>query len=762
MRATAIARILALIAIVLASGGALGQPPVPQLAPPDRDDPIRMMREAEKYQNVCREFRATGAAALDPSLRKQFFQRAISGFCAYGEFILTGGTFKAAQNAAGTCATREILDNDQLSFIRNLGHVRSQPFFQIRLECVTVSGSTLMIFDVSGANVMLQGVVADAVVLRGVNASLGLSVQSSHLRQGLGLLQVSSGGPLQINNSELGAHPNWDASFVTAQVSVESVALRNATLHGAFQANYLVVKSNLAITAKTRIGGSLDLQGASIGNALAMDAAILGNVVRLNYLSADRIRISNKTRFEGDVFFDHSVINKELLIESGTEFIKQTVLTHARIHHMHIKNATFTEAMFLRHAIIETELRIEQQATFKRSLYAENLRANAVAIADSTVENNLSVDYGKIGSLEIENSRVAPPDCKGPNEGCNVSLFNADIGYVRTRNAKIRMIRAGNARMRILLISGPDSVVENLECGDCHIEQFALLAGQFTKGVGFIGAEIKGTLAFREGASHVVWGDDAWLNLSEARVDIIVADGCDLVLAKSGCKDRPTIADTFVPTVLTGARYRTILPGRGNVIERPMVTTKSLLDVQDTRVLKKFITSANESYNPQPYHQLATALSGAGKNREAIDVRIARIDAMLADPNARPNILMRFIWGLYYYVSHYGFRNLYAFLWFLGLLAVGSVVKLMSRPEAVKHILKKRQYGMLFGLWLNNCWFALDRAVPPLRLDPDAEDRYLQADNRLPRPIRHYFYFHRVAGMVLISFFAAGLAGLGH
>lgn len=619
-----------------------------------------------------------------------------------------------------------------------------------------------------GGYLLLRGIDVDQVTLRGVNVTGGLTIHSSNLRRGLGLVNVTSGGPLQVYHSDLGANPNWKASFATAQVSLESISLQNATLRGAFLASYLTVKSNLSLTAKTRIGGSLDLQGASIGNALVLDAAVLGDEVRLNHLNANRIRISNKTRFEGNVFLDHSVISMELLIEGGTRFVKQTVLSHARVHHLNIKKATFTESVFMRHTVIETELRVEDEATFESSLYAENLRASAVTFeTNSTIKNNLSVAYGRLGSLVIDNSRVAPPDCSGANANCSVSIFNADIGYVRVSNAKIRLLRAGNARMRILLISGTGNVVDNLECGDCHIEQFALLAGRFTQGVVFVGAEIKGTLAFREGTSHVIWGDDAWLNLSEARIDIIVADGCDLVLAKSECKGRPTVTNEFVPTVLTGARYRTILPGRGNIAERPEVkvtakSAKSLLDVQDTRVLKNFITSANPAYNPQPYEQLANALSVSGKNNEATDVRIARIDAMLADPNARPNVLMRIVWYAYYYISHYGFRNLYAFLWFLGLLAVGSVVKLLSRRSTVLRLFKERQFGTLFGLWLNNCWFSLDRAVPPLHLDPEAEDRYLQADKRLPRPVRHYFYFHRVAGTVLISFFAAGLAGLGH
>lgn len=120
MCATAVARALVLIAVVLASGGAQGQPPTPQLTPPGRDDPTRVMREAEKYQNVCHNLRTKGSAALDPSLQKPFFREAISGFCAYGEFILSGGTFKPAENAAGSCTERETLNDQQLLFIRNL------------------------------------------------------------------------------------------------------------------------------------------------------------------------------------------------------------------------------------------------------------------------------------------------------------------------------------------------------------------------------------------------------------------------------------------------------------------------------------------------------------------------------------------------------------------------------------------------------------------------------------------------------------------
>jgi hypothetical protein len=190
--------------------------------------------------------------------------------------------------------------------------------------------------------------------------------------------------------------------------------------------------------------------------------------------------------------------------------------------------------------------------------------------------------------------------------------------------------------------------------------------------------------------------------------------------------------------------------------------TMPLLDLPSAHLIRILRSAASEQYSPQPYEQLAGALSAMGKSHEAVDVRVARINQRLADPESQPNILVRGGYFIYYYISHYGFKNWQAFLYFVGLILVGSGVKLLDQWLTVKRLHRQRDYDALFGLWLYSVWFSLDRAVPPLHLDPQARDRHLDVDRQLQANVRHWFYFHRVTGTILISIFAAGLAGVGH
>ena len=187
-----------------------------------------------------------------------------------------------------------------------------------------------------------------------------------------------------------------------------------------------------------------------------------------------------------------------------------------------------------------------------------------------------------------------------------------------------------------------------------------------------------------------------------------------------------------------------------------------LLDLPSARLIQLLRSAGSGQYNPQPYEQLASVLSTMGRNNEAVDVRVARINERLADPGSRPNVLVRFSYFVYYYISHYGFRSWQAFLYFVGLILVGSGIKLLDQWLTVKRLYRQRDYDTIFGLWVYSVWFSLDRAVPPLHLDPQARDRHMDADRNLQANARHWFYCHRVIGTILISIFAAGLAGVGH
>jgi hypothetical protein len=762
--------------------------------PPDIGEPPQHIRNADQIKRACEDMRTTRRTpAFEASER--FFLEAVERFCALGELVITG-TYDRGQ-----CQTRERLSATHLRFIKSLQQVRPQGVRQIALNCVTIS-ELLRIDDLDASIIQFRDMEAEDVLFVQVRLSAGLIVSNSKLKNGFGLLNVTINGPTQIrSNTEISNNSRWGFAFGAEGSSIHSISVDESKILGNFRVNKLAIKEDLSFTSKSVVEGNLNAQNAVIGGTLNINNSEIKGNVDLTALSADRITataakfaknvalplariekatlLEEATTIEGDFVARGAKLGSGLLIIGGTKIKGATGLDYTTADLIRMLNATFEKIGSLNHSIVSKEVLIGGNSTFNDSLYVERLHANSLKIDDATIRGTLNASYARLGSLEMANATIAAPDCKDLT--CRISLFNADIDYVRARDLVSRALEGGNARMRTMLLSGK-TTFGRFQCGDCLVEQYALVAARFTGPAILAGAEIKGTLAFREGDKNVSWGEKAELNLAELRVDTIAANACDLVLEQPApaagkepikCVDQPTISHRFVPTTLTGARYRSIVPGRSGLFElpanpkeRPRVAsaweTMPLLDLPSASLIQFLRSAGSEQYNPQPYEQFSGALSAMGKNNEAIDVRVARINERLADPGSRPNVLVRFSYFVYYYISHYGFRSWQAFLYFVGLILVGSGIKLLDQWLTVKRLYRQRDYDTIFGLWIYSVWFSLDRAVPPLHLDPQARDRHMDADRNLQANARHWFYCHRVIGTILISIFAAGLAGVGH
>ena len=247
-------------------------------------------------------------------------------------------------------------------------------------------------------------------------------------------------------------------------------------IEGDLNAENAVIGGSLK-TNKSTIKGGFFARGARFGGGLLiMDETTIKGTATLDYLTTDRIHISNST-FEKTVWLDHSTVTKEALIEG--------------------------------------------KSTFNDVLDIEGLQASSLKINNVTIKRSLDASYAKLGSLDLANATIAEPQCQ--NATCRISLFNAHIDYFRVRDVISRSLEGGNARMRVMLLTGRTSF-EYFQCGDCLIEQYALVAARFTGPAIFAGAEIKGTLSFREDDSRVTWGENASLSLSELRADTFAAN----------------------------------------------------------------------------------------------------------------------------------------------------------------------------------------------------------------------------------------------
>ena len=391
--------------------------------------------------------------------------------------------------------------------------------------------------------------------------------------------------------------------------------------------------------------------------------------------------------------------------------------------------------------------------------------------------------------MNIHNSHF---EAGGKSLDCLIDLSNANIGYLQISDTNISgTFKANSGRFKTFNVVGDKTTIEELLCHDCAVEQSMLLAGRFTARVQLTGAEVKGTLAFSEYSttarknpdgvvelvstnSHARWASGAKLDLSEFRTDAIAANALDLVIETDGDKlrdekapaaghscERRDMEPKFVPTTLTGARYRTIVPGRSfaaneNLKEQRQHSSDAcfagaLLELEPHDLVRLVRSAHTISYDPRPYEELAAALTRAGKTHEAVEVRIASGNKRT---ETEKNPLMKGWRWIYYYVSSYGHENWWALVWFVGLIGVGTFahVRASHRTAAEPHQLEAFGLRILYSMW-----FAIDRAVPPLHLYP-----HLGEEGNFRWPYRHYFYLHRVVGTVLVTVFAYGIIGFAH
>jgi hypothetical protein len=144
-----------------------------------------------------------------------------------------------------------------------------------------------------------------------------------------------------------------------------------------------------------------------------------------------------------------------------------------------------------------------------------------------------------------------------------------------------------------------------------------------------------------------------------------------------------------------------------------------------------------QAYAPQPYEQLASVLQANGLIDEATDIRYA---GKVREWRASSGLSWVWLFLLNYSIG-FGYHLEYAFAWALGFVLLGWAV-LYATGQRTKH-------GMTLGLA-----YSFDMLLPLVQLDKKHDDVDLD-----PWPQR-YFYAHKIVGVLLASFIAAGISGL--
>jgi hypothetical protein len=183
---------------------------------------------------------------------------------------------------------------------------------------------------------------------------------------------------------------------------------------------------------------------------------------------------------------------------------------------------------------------------------------------------------------------------------------------------------------------------------------------------------------------------------------------------------------------------------------------------------------------PQPYHQLAHVLRDEGREEGAVQVEIARENALMAD--GRMNIA-NWIWReALRAIIGYGYRPLRALWWILGFVLLGSLLFSWGYREGLITPTEETAYRAFIGSRepprhyppFSSFVYSLENFLPVVDLhqgiywrpNPFHErrnrgGRAKWADNILSaRLLRWYLWLHILAGWTITPLLFAGLAGL--
>ena len=184
---------------------------------------------------------------------------------------------------------------------------------------------------------------------------------------------------------------------------------------------------------------------------------------------------------------------------------------------------------------------------------------------------------------------------------------------------------------------------------------------------------------------------------------------------------------------LVGFRYRgfdvKFCSHEGCFADRPVGWLLSWLKMQH---------NPHKDHLPMPYLQLANALRQNGYEDKANRIMIAAKHHYRRSSKVDP--IKKILLFLEYLATGYGYRGWQSMVILIGLICAGAF---FFTPAPLKR-----------ATWQRKVSYSLDKAIPIITLDEQNKKLEL-SDWR-----RGYFYFHAIAGFVLMSVFVASVIGI--
>ena len=578
--------------------------------------------------------------------------------------------------------------------VTNRALIGALPEPELRIACADIHDRV----DLTGERITPGLVLTDSRLLHGAilkdahfERSLILSRTVSPAR--LDARSVHVAGDLRLD----GAAFHREALFTDSKID-GTLNGRGAAFHALLEVEGGQIGGDLRLDGNAWFGGNVQLEGLEIGGTLTAAGSHFAGLFDASGTDiAGSVNLGDGARFERDVVFDLARTRGDVNADAST-FGGSLKLDTAQID----------GDVFLRDVVVEDDT-VLIYTRVGGTLVAEGAQFEGRVGADA-----LRVD----GNLLLRN---------GSHFGGEVALKSAEVGgAVEIREADFRRrLNASGLRAEHGLLLG-----EGAHFSRAAILQGAWLAGDLqTLGARFDGgleadeiaiggnlllsdgsrfdgvslrqARIEGALRLSNGhfagpldlsGAHVereirlssspldgpTWSADASLDLRGASTGLLSSD---LSAWRRG-------AVGWVPTELTGFIYDRIGGGVGATPSGGSDDTAALL----IGWIEGAQPNHDARYDPQPYTALATALSTAGDLDAARAVSIARFEhKRRAASTSWWQLALLYPSGWFFGYGLEPFRLLW---WFLALVALGAVVSVWSRSDALGETASKLLYSL--------------------------------------------------------------------
>jgi hypothetical protein len=450
-----------------------------------------------------------------------------------------------------------------------------------------------------------------------------------------------------------------------------------------------------------RFTEAVDLKNAQLQHDLWLDRSLLEKGANLFGTKTSRRITFDRSKILGEFNAVGSQIDIDLsMYHAESDNIN---LAAAHIGRQFQLGGSITGAINMGDIRIDQDLFMRERAQFKQidlsyAHIGEVLDLNSSTVTGALKMNSIRVDHGLLMHNRAEFKEI---DLTAAHIGGQLDLRSSTVtGKLEGQYIDVEQTAFfGNA-----------ATFDEIDLTSAKLGQdFHLSGGTFNKDVDLTGAQIGGVL----GLESSQWLGSATLNLTDAAVGAI-----DL---SHNWPDK---------IYLNGLTYRN-LSNLGNF---------SLGKAKDW--------FGKQPYAPQPYQQLANVLQANGRILDATAIRYAGKERERETTPCKERERETTPCGLYKaglflldYSIGFGYHLEYAFYWAVGFVFLGWAV-LYTTGQRTKH-------EITLGLA-----YSFDMLLPVVQLRKKHYDIDLD-----PWP-RRYFYVHRIIGIVLASFIAAGITGL--